>query len=164
MIPLVLAERFGITEKTVGWFFMYFGLMGVIIRALLLGPVVRRLKEPRVARIGIVVLAVGLMLTAVSASYYTLFTAFTLMPFGTAFLFPCVTSLLSRVVPGNERGLHMGVQQAYGGMSRVAFPIGAGLLVDRFGPGLPFLVAGMLVLATLLMTSSLEEYARPVAV
>ena len=164
MIPLVLAERFGITEKTVGWFFMYFGLMGVIIRALLLGPVVRRLKEPRVARIGIVVLALGLMLTAVSASYYSLFTAFTLMPFGTAFLFPCVTSLLSRVVPANERGLHMGVQQAYGGMSRVAFPIGAGLLVDHFGPGLPFLVAGILVLATLLMTGSLEEYARPVAV
>jgi multidrug resistance protein len=164
LIPLVLADRFGITEKTVGWFFMYFGLMGVIIRALLLGPVVRRLKEPRVARIGIGLLAAGLALTAASRSYYTLFTAFTLMPFGTAFLFPCVTSLLSRVVPADERGLHMGVQQAYGGVSRVVFPIGAGLLVDHFGPGLPFLVAGILVLVTLLMTASLEEYARPVAV
>ncbi|HTE46005.1 MAG TPA: MFS transporter [Gemmatimonadaceae bacterium] len=162
LMPLVLADRFGITEKTVGWFFMYFGLMGVIIRALLLGPVVRKLKEPRVARIGIVVLAVGLALTALSKSYYTLFTAFTLMPLGTAFLFPCVTSLLSRVVPATERGLHMGVQQAYGGISRVAFPIGAGLLVDHFGPGLPFMVAGVLVLATLLMTASLEEYARPI--
>ncbi|MEP6491047.1 MAG: MFS transporter [bacterium] len=162
LMPLVLAARFGITEKTVGWFFMYFGLMGVIIRALLLGPVVRRLKEPRVARIGIVLLAAGLALTAVSKSYPTLFTAFTLMPLGTAFLFPCVTSLLSRVVPAHERGLQMGVQQAYGGISRVAFPIGAGFLVDRFGPGLPFMVAGILVLATLLMTASLEQYGRPV--
>ena len=39
-VPLILANRFGVTERTVGWFFMYFGLMGVIIRTLLLGPAV----------------------------------------------------------------------------------------------------------------------------
>jgi len=133
-------------------------LMGVIIRALLLGPVVRWLREPRVARIGLVFLAAGLALMSASHSYLSLFTAFTLMPLGTAFLFPCVTSLLSRVVTSSERGLQMGVQQTYGGISRVAFPIGAGLLIDRYGPGLPFLIAGLLVLATLFMTASLESY------
>ena len=158
LMPLILADRFGVTEKTVGWFFMYFGLMGVIIRTLLLGPVVRWLKEPRVARIGLVFLAAGLCLTSLSHSYVSLFTAFTFMPLGTAFLFPCVTSLLSRVVPASERGLQMGVQQTYGGLSRVAFPIFAGLLVDHYGSGLPFMVAGLMVLAALLMTASLEKY------
>jgi multidrug resistance protein len=158
LMPLILADRFGVTEKTVGWFFMYFGLMGVIIRTLLLGPVVRWLKEPRVARIGLVFLAAGLCLTSLSHSYVSLFTAFTFMPLGTAFLFPCVTSLLSRLVSTNERGLQMGVQQTYGGLSRVAFPIFAGLLVDHYGSGLPFMVAGLMVLAALLMTASLEKY------
>jgi multidrug resistance protein len=158
LMPLILADRFGVTEKTVGWFFMYFGLMGVIIRTLLLGPVVRWLKEPRVARIGLVFLAAGLCLTSLSHSYGSLFTAFTFMPLGTAFLFPCVTSLLSRLVSTNERGLQMGVQQTYGGLSRVAFPIFAGLLVDHYGSGLPFMVAGLMVLAALLMTASLEKY------
>jgi multidrug resistance protein len=157
LIPLMLVDRFGVTEKTVGFFFMYFGLMGVIIRTLLLGPVVRWLKEPRVARMGLVFLAAGLCLASTSRSYLSLFTAFTLMPLGTAFVFPCVTSLLSRVVPANERGLQMGVQQTYGGISRVAFPIGAGLLVDHFGPGLPFMVAGLLVLGTLVMTGSIDS-------
>ena len=159
LIPLVLADRFGVTEKTIGWFFMYFGLMGVIIRTLLLGPFVRWLKEARVARIGLLFLSAGLCLASMSHSYVSLFTAFTLMPLGTAFVFPCVTSLLSRVVPANERGLQMGVQQTFGGISRVAFPIGAGALVDRFGPGLPFMVAGLFVLATLTMTASLDKYA-----
>jgi multidrug resistance protein len=158
LMPLILADRFGVTEKTVGWFFMYFGLMGVIIRTLLLGPVVRWLKEPRVARMGLVFLAAGLCLTSISHSYVSLFTAFTFMPLGTAFLFPCVTSLLSRVVPASERGLQMGVQQTYGGLSRVAFPIFAGLIVDHYGSGPPFMVAGLMVLATLLMTASLEKY------
>jgi len=156
LLPLILANRFGVTERTVGWFFMYFGLMGVIIRTLLLGPAVRRLKEARVARYGLLFLAAGLCLTAMSTNYVLLFTAFTLMPLGTAFLFPCVTALLSRVVPRSERGLQMGVQQTYGGISRVAFPIGAGALVDQFGAGVPFLIAGLLVLLTLAMTSSFE--------
>ncbi|HEY6828889.1 MAG TPA: MFS transporter [Gemmatimonadaceae bacterium] len=156
LLPLILSSRFGITERTVGWFFMYFGLMGVIIRTLLLGPVVNRLKEARVARWGLVLLAGGLSLTAVSMNYPELFTAFTLMPLGTAFLFPCVTALLSRVVPKSERGLQMGVQQTYGGISRVAFPIVAGAMVDSFGAGVPFMVAGVLVLLTLGLTSSLD--------
>jgi multidrug resistance protein len=156
LLPLILSTRFGVTERTVGWFFMYFGLMGVIIRTLLLGPAVRRFKEARVARYGLLFLAAGLCLTAMSTNYVLLFTAFTLMPLGTAFLFPCVTALLSRVVPKTERGLQMGVQQTYGGISRVAFPIGAGALVDQFGAGVPFLIAGLLVLLTLAMTSSFE--------
>lgn len=43
----------------------------------------------------------------------------------------------------------MGVQHTFGGVSRVLFPVGAGLLMDRFGLGVPFWIAGILVLATL---------------
>ena len=164
LMPLILADRFGVTEKTVGWFFMYFGLMGVIIRALMLGPVIRRFREPRVARLGVVFLAAGLVLAGLSQSYVTLFISFTLMPLGTAFLFPCVTALLSCLVAPAERGLQMGVQQTFGGVSRVAFPIAAGIMVDHYGPGVPFVVAGLFVLGTLMMMSSLEASANPASV
>ena len=83
--------------------------------------------------------------SAARASPHTaasLFLGFTLMPLGTAFLFPCVTGLLSRVVPDNERGLYMGVQHTFGGVSRVLFPVAAGLLMDRFGVGVPFWICG----------------------
>jgi len=83
------------------------------------------------------------------------------MPLGTAFLFPCVNGLLTRVVPGPERGLYMGVQHTFGGVSRVAFPIGAGLLMDRFGVGVPFWLAGVLVLLTLPLTRSIGRQAEP---
>jgi hypothetical protein len=55
----------------------------------------------------------------------------------------------------------MGVQQTYGGVSRVVVPIVAGAVIDRFGPGVPFIGAGILVFATLFMTASLEDYLRP---
>src|SRR5512143_415319 len=164
LMPLILSDRCGVTEKTVGWFFMYFGLMGVIIRTLLLGPVVRRFREPRVARLGVAFLAAGLVLAGMSQSYITLFLSFTLMPLGTAFLFPCITALLSCVVTPAERGLQMGVQQTFGGVSRVAFPIAAGAIVDHYGPGVPFVVAGLLVLGTLMMMSTLEASANTASV
>jgi MFS family permease len=80
------------------------------------------------------------------------------MPLGTAFLFPCITGLLSRAVPARDRGLYMGVQHTFGGISRVAFPVAAGILMDQFGVGVPFWGAGLLVLATLPLTAPLDRW------
>ena len=158
LLSLLFADRLGITENNVGFFVMYFGGMGVIIRAAVLGVAVKKLGEARVARLGLALLAAGLGLIAVAHSYLTTFVAITLMPLGTAFLFPCITAMLSRVVPSRERGLSMGIQQTYGGISRVAFPLLAGFLMDRFGTGSPYAVAAVLVAATLLITAPLEQY------
>jgi predicted MFS family arabinose efflux permease len=161
LLSLLLADRFGVTEKTVGYIIMYFGGMGVVMRAGLLGPAVRRFREARLARLGLSLLSIGLVVLSVGRDWPTLFAAITIIPIGTAFTFPCVTALLSRVVPSRDRGLHMGVQQAYGGIARVLFPLGAGYLMDRLGTGSPYALAGALVAATLLLTAPLEQYMRP---
>ena len=155
IVPLLLADRLGVTEHTVGYFVMYMGGMGVVVRTLILGRAVDYLGEARLARVGIVVLAAGLAATGLGQASWALAAGFTLMPLGTAFLFPCVTGLLSQAVSPRERGLYMGVQHTFGGVSRVAFPIAAGLLIDRFGFGVPFWLAGLLVLATLPLTRSI---------
>jgi MFS family permease len=97
-------------------------------------------------------------------SYPTMLIALTLMPMGTAFVFPCTTAMLSRVVPSRQRGLYMGVQHTFGGVSRVAFPLIAGYAMDAFGKGIPFVFAGAMVLATLMLTFSMESYSPSAAV
>ncbi len=158
-MPLLLSARLGITEHGIGYFFMYFGAMGVIARAGLLGWVLDRLGEARLARLGIVLLASGLALLSAAHGYPVLLASMTLMPLGTAFLFPCVTGLLSQVVTSGDRGLYMGVQQTFGGVSRVAFPVAAGFAMDAFGYGTPFLAAAVMVLVTLPLTSAMAGYA-----
>jgi MFS family permease len=160
IVPLLLADRLGVTERTVGYFVMYMGGMGVVVRTLVLGRAVDLLGEARLARLGIVVLAAGLASTGLGRTSVALAAGFTLMPLGTAFLFPCVTGLLSQAVPSRERGLYMGVQHTFGGVSRVAFPIAGGLLMDRFGSGVPFWLAGILVLATLPLSRSIGRPAQ----
>ena len=161
VVPLLLMHRLSVTEHNVGYFVMYLGGMGVVVRSLLLGRAVTRLGEARLSRLGLVLLAAGLGCTGLATHSGLLFAGFTLMPLGTAFLFPCVTGLLSRVVSAGERGLYMGVQHTFGGASRVLFPVAAGVLMDRFGVGVPFWLSGLLVLATLPVAWALADVLTP---
>jgi len=162
LVPLLLGERFGITEETIGYFIMYLAGVGVLMRTFALGPLARRLGEPRLARFGVISLALGLGATAVPGSWPMLAAGFTLMPVGTACLFPAVTSLLSQVVRGSERGLWLGIQQTYGGITRVAFPILGGLAIDASGVGAPFAAAAVLLfLVALPLTRGIQPSSHP---
>jgi MFS family permease len=152
--PLLLSERLGVTEHSIGYFIMYLGGLGVVVRTVVLGRMVDGLGEMPVARFGAVALAAGLALTGIAHTLPVVMIGFTLMPIGTGLLFPCVTGMLSQAVLSSERGLYMGVQHAFGGVSRVAFPIAAGFLMDRFGVGVPFWLSALLVLATLPLARS----------
>ena len=169
ILALFLAERFGVTAKTIGYFFAYIGVMSVVTRAVILGWAVDRLGEAKLSRLGLALLAAGLGLLPFMhplanpvLTYVPLALAVALIPLGTAFTFPCVTSLLSRVVSSRERGLYMGVQQTFGGAARVIFPVIYGYLFDRVIE-LPFLLAAVLVAGTILLGLRMETYATETA-
>lgn len=152
IMPLLLEARLGITEHSIGYVIMYLGGMGLIVRTLFLGRVVDALGEVKMSRLGIALLAAGLALMAVADGYLILLLSLTLMPLGTAFLFPALTARLSKMASTVDRGLYLGVQHTFGGMARVGFPVVVGFMMDQIGLGLPMLLAAGLVLATLPLT------------
>jgi multidrug resistance protein len=166
VLALFLAVRFGVNEKTIGAFFAYIGVIAIVVRAGFLGWMVDRFGEPRLSRAGVVLLALGLATMPLTHTLPLLALTVALLPLGTAFTFPCVTAMLSRVVSPQERGLYMGVQQTFGGAARFLFPLFAGAAFDHLGVGVPFYIAGGLVLGTLLLGADLERYvaARPARV
>jgi MFS family permease len=148
-LVLFLGARFGVTEHTIGWYFMYIGALSVLARTLLLGRAVDALGEARLSRVGIVLLAAGLAAIPATGSLIGLAAATALLPVGMALTFPCVTALLSKVVPKEERGMYMGLQQTFGGVARLVAPLAYGLAYDHLGQGAPFWLAGTIVFATL---------------
>ncbi|MGH7669376.1 MAG: MFS transporter, partial [Gemmatimonadaceae bacterium] len=52
ILALFLAARFGVTTKTIGYFFMYIGAIGLVTRAGILGRMVDRFGESRLSRFG----------------------------------------------------------------------------------------------------------------
>jgi MFS family permease len=156
LLALFLNAKFNVTASTIGYFFMYVGVISVLTRALILGKMVDRFGEERLARVGTMLLAAGALGTALAPSLPWLALATAFIPLGTAFTFPCVTAMLSRVIAPHERGLYLGVQQTFGGVARVAFPIFAGFLFDSLGHQWPFYASAALVAATIPLTAGLE--------
>jgi len=161
ILALFLDDKFGITADRIWVIFTFMGTISVITRAGILGKAVDRWGEVRLSRIGLVMLAAGLAAFPLMPTYVTLYLAVTLIPLGTAFTFPCVTSMLSRVISRNERGLYMGVQQTFGGLARVVVPLFAGFTYDHFGHSIPFLVSSGLVLVGLIVGLGIDDPRNP---
>jgi MFS family permease len=160
ILPLFLADQFGVGEKNVWIFFTYIGLISVATRIAVLGRAVDRFGEAKLSRIGLLMLATGLASYPFVHNYVLLALVVALVPLGTAFTFPCVTSLLSRVISSSERGLYMGVQQTYGGLSRLIIPLWAGFSYDQFGRAIPFLTSAGLVLFSLFLNFGIDDGRR----
>jgi multidrug resistance protein len=158
ILALFLGAKFGVNETTIGWFFTYVGVISIFARALVLGRMVDWLGEVRLSRIGMVMLALGLGTMPLAPSIPWLAVSVALIPLGTAFTFPCVTGLLSRMVPQHERGLYMGVQQTFGGAARSIAPIYAGWSFDHLGHGVPYFTAAGVVLATISLGIDMEKH------
>lgn len=157
VLALFLHRRLGVGESSIGYVFMYIGAISVLARVLLLGPAVDRLGEARLARNGITLLAAGLLALAFVDSLGELALAVALLPLGTAFTFPCVTALLSHTVADRDRGLYLGLQQTFGGVSRLCAPLLYGWAFDALGEAVPFQIAAVLVLSTWLLALRLPR-------
>ncbi|MGE3172555.1 MAG: MFS transporter [Planctomycetota bacterium] len=157
---LFLERHLGFTEETIGYLYMYIGAISVFTRVLLLGRMVDRFGEARLSRLGVLLLAAGMLALPFTTGLLSLALAVGMLPLGTAFTFPCVTSLLSRVIGQQDRGLYMGLQQTYGGLLKIVLPLMYGWAFDRLGISVPFFVAAALVLATLPLGVGMGRYAR----
>jgi MFS family permease len=164
VLALFLNARFQVTELTIGYFFMYIGSISVFARVLLLGRAVDWLGEARLSRLGLVLLAAGVLGMPLSQNLGMLAFAVALIPLGTAFTFPCVTALLSRVIAPGERGLYMGMQQTYGGVARIIAPLFFGWCFDSIGVSSPYFFSSAILLATISLGFGLDKYARPALV
>jgi MFS family permease len=163
VLALFLNARFQVTEQTIGYFFMYVGAISVFTRVLLLGRMVDWLGEAKLSRLGLVLLAAGVVGMPLSRNLLMLGIAVALIPLGTAFTFPCVTALLSRVIAPRQRGLYMGMQQTYGGVARIIAPLFFGWSFDSLGVSSPYFFSSAFILLTILLGFGLDQYARPEA-
>jgi len=160
VLALFLNARFQVTEQTIGYFFMYIGSISVFTRVLLLGRMVDWLGEAKLSRLGLLLLAAGVLGMPLSRNLWMLAIAVALIPLGTAFTFPCVTALLSRVISPRDRGLYMGMQQTYGGVARIIAPLFFGWSFDTLGVSSPYFFASAFIVATLFLSPQLTSVAK----
>jgi len=163
VLALWLGARFGVTEKSIGIYFVYYGLLSFFMRSIVLGPVVDRIGEVGALRVGTLLLAFGMLVYPIVPTVWMMVFIIPFVPIGTALMFPAVTSLLSHAVDSSELGTMMGVAQTFAGISRVIAPIAGTIVFQRVGISAPFLFGGCIVLLVSWATFRHVRVAAPVA-
>lgn len=161
ILPLYLGDAFGVTESTIGTFFLYLGALSLVMRAVILGRLVDRFGETWVMRLGAAFLAVGLFAIPWPNVVFVTAIVMGLVPIGTALLFPTVSALVSHRASRHELGQTLGVQQAFGGVARVIAPIWATEVYQQLGIGRPFIIAAIVVAFVGFLTFRVKPQAVP---
>ena len=153
IFALYLSERFGITKQNIGYFFLIFGGVGVLMRLFAVGWINDRLGEVRTMRLGAALYGLGYALIPFATSVPMFLLYQVLLPVGTALLFPATSALVSHRADKHEYGLVMGVQQALRGVASVIGPIWAGFAYQTLGPRVPFLACAAIIACAMLLAT-----------
>lgn len=160
VLALYLKDGFSITEKSIGYFFAIFGVVGVLMRVTLVGYANDRLGEIRTMRFGAALLAIGLALMPLPRVLWLFVLFLALAPMGTALLFPASTALVSHRTERREVGLVLGAQQTLRGIMSIIGPVGGTVAYATLGHGVPFLLAAVTV-AVALFLAAREPHQAP---
>ena len=139
-------KQFGFTEGSASIVFVFVGVSLVAVQGGLIGPLTQRLGSRKLLRIGLSLVAVGLLLLGISNTWPLLFIALFLLSLGQGMSGPSGSALVAELAPVERRGEAIGYQQSTAAFGRVAGPVMAGALFDHVGISAPFFVSGILIL------------------
>jgi multidrug resistance protein len=139
-------KQFGFTEGSASIVFVFVGVTLVAVQGGLIGSLTEKLGSRKLLRIGLSLVAVGLLLLGITTTWPLLFVALFLLSLGQGISGPSGGALVAELAPVERRGEAIGYQQSTAAFGRVAGPVMAGALFDHVGIGAPFLVSGLLII------------------
>jgi MFS family permease len=116
---LFAKSRYGLTSVEISMAFTLFGLVAVLVQGGIVRMLAPRIGSRKVTTAGLLLMAVGLVVSGLEPSLYTLFGAISLLAAGVAFQTPAVAALISRAVPADRQGAVLGHQQSVMSLARV---------------------------------------------
>jgi MFS family permease len=161
-LALLLNSALEIPESQMYLYFAYIGLVLMVTQGVIYRRLAKRLTEPALIMIGIILMALGLAgLAAVTLMAYQgtgahafvmtlMLLSLAVAVMGFAFMTPSAQALISRRTSGDQQGEVLGVNQSAAAMARILGPpIGITLLKLMNPPLLPY-AFGVFVLVAML--------------
>jgi MFS transporter, DHA1 family, tetracycline resistance protein len=116
--------------KEVGYLYTYLGLFGIVVQGFLLGKLIKKMGERKVAIWGFLFQGVGYGAIGWVFKIPWLVGVQTVGSFGAGVLRPALTALLSRSGHADEQGVLMGVAQSVASVATIFVPLIAGYLIE----------------------------------
>lgn len=147
IVPVFLIERFGVTPISLAGLLAAVGLTNLIVQGTLVGPLVRRFGERRLAVAGLLFQALGVLSAVVVPAFWMLYAINAVTNGGAGPLRPSLSALLANSVAAEEQGRLNGVSAALASLMSVFGPLWAGAMYDYIAPGAPLWIGAALLAA-----------------
>ncbi|HEY4239724.1 MAG TPA: MFS transporter [Kofleriaceae bacterium] len=123
--------RYGWSRREVGWMFAYSGLLGIILQGGLIGRLVKKLGEAKLALMGFGAMMISFALLGFAYTLSILIVAGTISAFGTGVTRPVLTALISQNVGRAEQGVALGISGSLTSLAMTVAPPTGGLFLNH---------------------------------
>jgi DHA1 family tetracycline resistance protein-like MFS transporter len=146
VVPLLGIAFFGFTELEMSYFFMYIGVVQIVLQGVLIGRMARRWGEENLIVFGSLLMALGMLFMSLFPSIVVFFGSITLISSGIGTLNTVLPSFISKRSPADEQGGMLGVAQSVGSIARIPGPLVGGFVAEFAGLNAAFLLSSALVI------------------
>jgi MFS family permease len=129
---LFAERRFRWTVTEVSYLFAYSGFLGIVLQGGLMGRLVKRFGEARLAVAGFVAAVTAYVVLGFTAAVPLLIVVTTIAAFGNGVLRPVITSLITQRVGRHEQGVAIGISGSLSSFAMTMAPPIGGSLIDRY--------------------------------
>ncbi len=163
IFALFASAKFDYGPVEVGAIFVVCGLVMAVFQTIMVGYVTRRISEIYQIAAGFLLMGLSLALLVVTNTTPLVFALVGIMAFGMALIAPNLSSLISKRIHQSNTGTALGMQSVANNLGQTGGPILGGILFT-WSIGMPFLLAGTLLLSTGLVVIWYTVFAPPVGI
>lgn len=149
MFPFFVTGKFHYDERDIAMVITIGALIGTIIQAVAIGPVLQRFGEKAVITGSFLFSAISLVLMLFSGNFYYVLGVALIFFTATALLRPAINTALSKMA-GDEQGVAAGMNNAYMSIGNIVGPALAGTLFDVH-INLPYIFGAAILMISLVL-------------
>jgi MFS family permease len=151
IVPLLGIAFFGFAELEMSYFFMYIGVVQIVLQGLLIGRLTKRWGEENLMVFASLLMALGMLGMPLFPSIAVFVVSITLISSGIGILNTVLPSFISKRTASDEQGGILGVVQSVGSIARVPGPLVGGLIAEFAGLNVAFLLSAALVMVAFVL-------------
>jgi DHA1 family multidrug resistance protein-like MFS transporter len=158
MFPFFVTGKFHYDEQDIALVITIGALIGTVIQAVAIGPVLSRFGEKAVITASFLFSAISLVLMLFSGNFYYVLGVALIFFTATALLRPAINTALSKMA-GDEQGVAAGMNNAYMSIGNIVGPALAGTLFDVH-INLPYIFGAAILILSLVLAMNWKAGGR----
>jgi DHA1 family tetracycline resistance protein-like MFS transporter len=149
IVPLLGIAFFDFSEVEMSYFFMYIGLVQIVLQGLLIGRLTKRWGEENLIVLGSLLMMFGVFFMPLLPNFAVFLASITMFSSGFGILGTDLFSFISKRTAADKQGGMLGVAQSVGSIARIPGPLIGGFIAELAGLSFSFFISAALLLIAL---------------